>query len=50
MSLMLGRKPHNNGDEEGKKWMISKKDLEAVLEFAKELQRFNSRVIGEESI
>jgi len=49
MSLMLGGKPHNDGDGEGKKWMISKKDLEAVLEFAEESQRFNSRVTGEES-
>ena len=49
ISLMLGGKPRDEGDGEGKKWTISKRDLEAVLEFAEESQRFNSRVTGEES-
>jgi hypothetical protein len=50
MSLMLGGKLRDEGDREGKKWTILKRDLEVVLEFAEESQRFNSRVIGEESI
>jgi hypothetical protein len=49
MSLMLGEKPCNDGDGKDKKWMISKRDLEVVLEFAEESQRFNSRMIREES-
>jgi hypothetical protein len=46
---MLDGKPRNDGDKKGKKWTISKRDLEAVLEFAEESQRFNSRITGEES-
>jgi len=49
MSLILGGKPRDDRDKKGKKWMISKRDLEVVLEFAEESQRFNSRVTGEES-
>jgi hypothetical protein len=49
MSLMLGGKPCNDGDGKDKKWMISKRDLEVVLEFAEESQRFNSTMIREES-
>jgi hypothetical protein len=49
MALMLGGKPRNIRDEEGKKWTITKRNMEAILEFAEEPQRFNSRVTREES-
>jgi hypothetical protein len=48
ISLMLGGKPHNPGTDTGRKWTISKKELEAVLEFAEETQRFVSRGTIEE--
>ena len=45
MSLMLGGNP--TPGTEGK-WNITKKDLEAVLEFAKEIQRFTCRTTDRE--
>jgi hypothetical protein len=47
---MLGDKLCNNADEEGKKWMITKRDIEPILEFAERSQRFSSRVTGEENV
>jgi ribonuclease HI len=47
ISLMLGGKPGKVRDGLGK-WRITTKELEAVLEFAEETQRFISRVPREE--
>jgi hypothetical protein len=44
---MLGGKPGNVRNGSGK-WRITTKELEAVLEFAEETQRFISRVPREE--
>jgi hypothetical protein len=45
---MLGGKACNLRSKTGKKWTITKKELEAVLEFAEESQRFISRERREE--
>jgi hypothetical protein len=47
ISLILGGKPHNLRTVAGGKWTITKKELEAALEFAEETQRFISRVTNE---
>jgi hypothetical protein len=48
VSLMLGGKPSEVRNETGK-WRITKREFEAVIEFAEESQRFISRVTREES-
>jgi hypothetical protein len=47
ISLMLGGKPGEARNGSGK-WRITTKELEAVLEFAEETQRFISRVTRDE--
>lgn len=47
ISLMLGGKPGNVRNGSGR-WRIAAKELEAVLEFAEETQRFISRVTRED--
>lgn len=44
ISLMLGGKPHSSRHETDGKWTISKKELDAVLDFAEETQRFSNRM------
>jgi hypothetical protein len=46
VSLMLGGKPNDFRHETSGKWTISKKELNAVLDFAEETQRFINRAEG----
>jgi hypothetical protein len=41
---MLGLKPRNHNPSTEGKWKITKKDLEAVLNFAEEIQRLIGRM------
>jgi hypothetical protein len=46
---MLGGKPRNPGSGEGIKWNITRKDLEAVLDFAEETQKFSNKITRDEN-
>jgi hypothetical protein len=43
LSLMLGGKPRNEGTSTEGKWSITRKELDAVLDFAEDSQKFKCR-------
>ncbi len=50
ISLMLGGKPYNPTSGEGTRWNITRKDLDAVPDFAEETQKFLNRITREENL